>query len=146
MEHLFYAEFDDAERAQAVAAELERLRCKVVVHRDAINGEELPLKESGSRAGAAVASVLGGALGAVVGGVVVGPAGAGLGAVAGALGGGIMGSVAGAGAGDPRLEALEPDLATGHVLLAVEASGWTGEETAEALVERNGGRVTHRTV
>jgi hypothetical protein len=158
MRHYLYAVLDSTEQATHALRALESAgtpskHCGVLLHRDRLRTEELPLGETSMRAGAASGALVGGALGALLGGLVLGPlglVGAGtafataLAASAGVAEGALFGAIAGASSPDGLLERLQAELRAGRVLLSVEAPDQRCAERAEKTLVAEGARVLHR--
>jgi hypothetical protein len=149
MEHVSYALFEDVDHARAAIDAIEasgtpRRHCGVTLHKDRLDQGILGVAESdaaeASREGAAIAGILGAAIGAAA----VGPVGLISGGALGALYGGIGGAIAGSSAPDRKLERLSKHLATGKVLVVVEAPNLDCQDKADAAMRAHGGEVEHK--
>ncbi|PRP90953.1 hypothetical protein ENSA5_60280 [Enhygromyxa salina] len=129
-----YALFNNPDEALKAYNEIQERGCKgehcsVLVHRDLIDEEELPMAETAAREGAGKGAVLAATTGAVVGGLLLLPGGIlglgplaaiALGAGTGAMYGSLLGAISGASEPEKPLREFEAELAAGKVLVAVE--------------------------
>ena len=84
--------------------------------------------------------------GRLAGTLVAGPIGIVSGGALGGLYGGLAGSLVGVGQPDQALERLAHQLATGKVLVIVEAAGLDTRDAADDVMRANGGHVEHKPV
>jgi hypothetical protein len=127
-----------------------RQHFSVFVHEKLMESlEDSPPSETSLREGLSTGMIAGGTLGLALGGLVLGPLGlAGAGALATAVfagtagvgWGGVFGAIAGASGPDPVFEEWEKELKDGKVLLTIEAPDRPGEDDAEKIVAKLGGR------
>ncbi len=149
MNHVSYGIFSDADHARAAIDGIEasgtpRRRCGVVLHKDRLDEGSTSVSETdaaaGARDGAALGAILGAAAGAIAGALLGLLSGGALGAFYGVFGG----ALAGAATPDRSLEKLSKELATGKVLVVVEAPSLACRERADAVMRAQGGHVEHK--
>jgi hypothetical protein len=149
VQHTSYGLFDvDADARAALdaveASGTPRQHFGVTIHRNRLDeglvGASGTSASEGAREGAAIAAILG----AIAGAVTMGPVGLISGGALGALYGGMGGAIAGAGAPDHTLERLSKELASGKVLIVVEASSVEARDRADSIIREHGGHVDHK--
>lgn len=159
MRHVFFALFDDKNRAIAALRDMRliheqfpRTPFKVRLHGDSINNEKLPVAQTNSRRRMLQGVVQGIFFGALIGVLfmVLGiadvrpPVILGFTALAGAAVGALGGALAGAGAPDSALDDLAREAQTGNVVMSVETSDGDAMNRAEAICAEHGARVEQR--
>ncbi len=157
MRHVLFALFEDDQDAETCLREVRALPAfsearTVLQHRGDVNRQDVPIAETGARAGVATGALVGSAFGGFMGALVIGPLGSVTlaGALFGMLGGGAAGALGGmltgAGEPDPVIEDFLREVKDGKVLLTIEARTMDEVEDMERICRAHNGRIARKPI